>query len=236
MLNKFNAADLVIRAALTGLTSLRHVSLRCVDTLSDDTLVSIAMTVPELQYLDVGQCSRITDEGVSAVSRHCGRLTHLDLAFTRITDAALKGLNRGGTLTTLVLTECSDVEALPFNTASLTSFSVGGLTAIPPEWLTGAIQPLIHHATTLEVCGKQSASVLCAGARTCRVVVVRDSGCACCCCCCWRCDGCSYESAHSPQMVCATSWALALRRTPSRCDGALLQRCVSGGDHAVLRL
>ncbi len=163
MLNKFNAADLVIRAALTGLTSLRHVSLRCVDTLSDDTLVSIAMTVPELQYLDVGQCSRITDEGVSAVSRHCGRLTHLDLAFTRITDAALKGLNRGGTLTTLVLTECSDVEALPFNTASLTSFSVGGLTAIPPEWLTGAIQPLIHHATTLEVCGKQSAPILCGG-------------------------------------------------------------------------
>ena len=52
---------------------------QCVVTQCDVLDVQISEGCPQLQDLDVGQCAKITDEGVCAVAKGCPHLTRLRL-------------------------------------------------------------------------------------------------------------------------------------------------------------
>jgi F-box/leucine-rich repeat protein 2/20 len=102
-------------------------------TIDDLSLISIASGVSKLEQLTIVKCeaitnmsavarftqleslildhsSFVTDEGLDVLSRKCSRLTHLSLAFTRVTDTGLDYVSKCPMLRSLRIPYCKGVQ------------------------------------------------------------------------------------------------------------------------------
>ncbi|XP_022246279.1 F-box/LRR-repeat protein 14-like [Limulus polyphemus] len=73
-----------------GIFNLRNLSLNACP-ISDEGLSRIARTLSDLQYLNIGQCSRVTDKGLSLIADNFHQLRSIDLyGCTKITTVGLE--------------------------------------------------------------------------------------------------------------------------------------------------
>ena len=70
--------DTALNHMSQGLFRLKTLSLSAC-RISDDGLAQIASSLPELEVLHIGQCSRVTDKGVARIADNLRHLTSIDL-------------------------------------------------------------------------------------------------------------------------------------------------------------
>jgi F-box/leucine-rich repeat protein 2/20 len=74
------------------------------------TNMSVVARFTSLESLILDQCSFVTDEGLDILSKKCNRLTHLSLAFTRVTDTGLGYMSKCQMLRDLRIPYCKGVQ------------------------------------------------------------------------------------------------------------------------------
>jgi hypothetical protein len=74
------------------------------------TNMSVVARFTSLESLILDQCSFVTDEGLDIPSIKCNRLTHLSLAFTRVTDTGLGYMSKCQMLQDLRIPYCKGVQ------------------------------------------------------------------------------------------------------------------------------
>lgn len=99
--------DLSLAAIADGAKMLRHLSLvKCTAVSS----MKILSNFRSLEYLNVDQCHFVTNEGLGSLAVSCTKLSHLNLASTRITDDGLLHLVSCTMLRTLEIPSCRGVQ------------------------------------------------------------------------------------------------------------------------------
>lgn len=99
--------DLSLISIASGLTNLKQLTIvKCEAVTNMGAVARFA----SLESLVLDHCSFVTDEGLDVLSRKCSRLTHLSLAFTRVTDAGLEYLSKCQMLRFLRIPYCKGVQ------------------------------------------------------------------------------------------------------------------------------
>lgn len=74
----------------SSLTNLRSLSLSATE-IGDSGLIQLVTVLTNLTVLNLGQCTKITDESLKVISEKCGRMEYMDLyGCTSISKQALR--------------------------------------------------------------------------------------------------------------------------------------------------
>jgi len=69
--------------------------------LSDASILEIATYKPNIKYLDINGCKKITDNSIRSIANFCAKLDYLNLRATNISDIGLITLANGKCMKTL---------------------------------------------------------------------------------------------------------------------------------------
>lgn len=78
------------------------------EKITDDILISLIELFPNIQFLNLGFCERITDEGLQTLAK-LSRLKSLELYSTKCNNVVLKALSKLEQLVTLNLDNCAAI-------------------------------------------------------------------------------------------------------------------------------
>jgi hypothetical protein len=147
-----DASDSQIAAAVSC-GSLRSASLRSCQVTSS-TVHCLLWRNPQLEVVDIAGCAAVDDEAFAShdTPGWLACLGSLNLSGCRlVSDVALRHLNAAGTLRSLSLKACREVEALPLPSASLTALNMNGVARVPSEDLVVFLEPMIARAVSLKL-------------------------------------------------------------------------------------
>ncbi|ORY97193.1 hypothetical protein BCR43DRAFT_545237 [Syncephalastrum racemosum] len=89
---------------------LTHLSLAGCHKITDQLILELAATSPQLEHLDLRACGRVSDMSITAVARQCPRLTHLNVGRVnerhRITSESIRWVARHTRVAVLGLAGC----------------------------------------------------------------------------------------------------------------------------------
>lgn len=128
---QLHAVSLSGLAAITDKSILRLVAscpgLLMLDvfgtSITDASLVAISSHCSEIQYLNIGMCSKVTARGVHAIISSCANLYDLDVAGLPVIDGSLRLLPQTNPqLKRLNISRCTQLS--PFSISSLASLSL----------------------------------------------------------------------------------------------------------------
>jgi len=96
--------------ALSGCSRLSSLKIGICMRISDEGLIHIGKSCPELRDIDLYRSGAISDEGVIKIAQGCPMLESINLSYcTEITDLSLGALSKCAKLNTLEIRGCSSV-------------------------------------------------------------------------------------------------------------------------------
>lgn len=98
--------DLSLISIASGVKALKELTVVKCEGISS---MSAVARFSSLECLVLDHCSFVTDRGLYVLSRKCPRITHLSLAFTRVSDTGLDYLSKCQTLRSLRIPYCKGV-------------------------------------------------------------------------------------------------------------------------------
>lgn len=99
--------DLSLISIASGVVNLKQLTIVKCEAITNMGAVA---RFTSLESLILDHCSFVTDEGIDILSRKCTRLTHLSLAFTRVTDTGLDYMSKCQMLRSLRIPYCKGVQ------------------------------------------------------------------------------------------------------------------------------